>query len=190
MGDRPASEFAGDDRLATDTPAETSVKRTAYTFTEDGRFDTDAMRSANRERLRTALQDPTLFERLGLQSPAAAAAPTKRIDIPPELFLAASKMLTDTIAKIGVVVAHRQGFPPEEAMKLLMSQQDHDVLDPLLVKALEDWCPTIEGKYVSLYMLGAGALSVYAPKFMSMKKPGEVVSFPQAVKPATTEQPS
>jgi hypothetical protein len=168
----------------------TSAKRTAITFTDDGKIDTDAMRSATRERLRVALQDETLFDRLGLKSPAAAGDTTQRVDIPPQLFLAASKMITDSISKLATVAAIKRGYPPEEAIKLLMTPVDHDTIDPLLVKALEDWLPKIEGKYVSLYMLGAGVVSVYAPKMMAMKKPGEVVQFPHAAPAPTTEQPS
>lgn len=182
----PQAEAASESsaRLASEQPDERATgSRLGVPFNADGTIDTEAMRTSTRDRLRAALSDPTLASRLGMEQAPAAQS----IKVPAILFERAAALLSDTVGKLAVVAVARQGYPVDQALSMLMSADDHAVLDPLIVKALDDWCPVIEGKYVSLYMLGAGALSVFAPKYIALRKPATVHPFPQQQQP---EQPS
>jgi len=169
-------------------PASTQTdagSRIAFPTKADGTLDDESIRSATKEKLRIVFSDPHLAEKLGIDRPTSSSPDAMKIPI--AFFEKAADMIHDTIGKLAVVAVVRNGYPLDEAKAMLLTDEDKKILNPLAAQALDDWCPSIEGKYQSLALLGAGYISIFGSKFASMKKPGEVIQFPQAQQPIQSE---
>lgn len=171
-------------RASEPSDASASTERVGIAFKGD-KIDTDAMRSATRERLRIALQDETLFERLGIASPAAATTPD---DAAMETFYTqAVSIVHDALFKLWAAQALRAGYPTDQVRQILMTPEEHAMLDPLAAAAANEWLPKVDSKYQSLYMLGLGYFAVANAKLGQLRKPATVLPF--EVKPPEN-QPS
>jgi hypothetical protein len=173
----------------THTPAssQTDGSRIAFPTNADGTLDDDAIRSVTREKLKVVFLDPKLREKLGIDAADnAAAAP---MVIPLAFFEKAANLFHDTLGKLAAVAVVRQGYSPDDARSMLLTESDKETLNPLAAQALNDWCPSIDSKYQSLALLGAGYITVFGGKLATLpKKPADVLPFrPQEAKPPERE---
>jgi hypothetical protein len=166
--------------------SQTDGSRIAFPTNADGTLDDDAIRSVTREKLKVVFLDPKLREKLGIDAADTATAP---MVIPLAFFEKAADLFHDTLGKLAAVAVVRQGYSLDDAKAMLLTTSDKETLNPLAAQALNDWCPSIDSKYQSLALLGAGYITVFGGKLATLpKKPADVLPFrPQEAKPPERE---
>lgn len=153
------------------------IDRLAVTLREDGTIETEGMRAGTKDRLKKALSDESLGERLGLSAsmhqPIAGDAffdPT------------VCGVLYDTVSRLMVVIATRSGYTPEQAASVLAFTPDEKtMLAPLTGKVLDRWIP-VGGKYKDETMLALALFGIVNAKVIALR------SLPQTVAPPTAPE--
>jgi hypothetical protein len=135
----------------------------------EGRIEVDSMRSATKDKLKTALQDPTLLGRLGIVGGATAPPADTLFDTN------VCAILYGATGSIMAAVAVKAGYPVDQVLAVVpFTPGEIETLAPLTGKVLDKWIP-MSGKYKDEAILGLALFGIINAKLAQLKKPGTVI---------------
>lgn len=138
-------------------------------LTPEGFFDVDRMRASAKSKLKTALTDPAIAEKLGIAAPSGAAPDEAKMfsdSVAPALFHALNSIL--------VAVPRRYGYTAEQSQVMAFTPPEVAQMAPLTGKVLAKHLGG-KSKYQDEYLLAAMVLMGIMGKITLLEKSAQVI---------------